>query len=380
MNNNDTSNKKVMELERDLEKFTVELSYSYEELSLIYEITNEMGTLLNPDVLSNQVLNKAVDLLKVKMGFLMLFEDENKLILKALRRFGSGELERFNKYNPLKGVAGMAISQGKPVIWCDVSDKEEAQLGMKSCLAVPILVRDEKIGVICLGDKKSGEAFYASDEKLIFTLALHVGAIFANSRLHQRIESLLFDTIKALVSAIEQKDPYTKGHSERVAAIAEAIASEMALTNEEKQQVKIAGILHDVGKIGISASILTKQGKLDDEEWEKIREHPIKSVSIIRNIEELKEILPCIYHHHERYGGGGYPDGISGEKIPLIARIIAVADTFDAMNSNRAYRSKLTIEDILREIKDKSGSQFDPKVVEYFFFAFDKGKVKVECV
>lgn len=369
---------KVIELEKDLEKLTLELSYSYEELSLIYEITNEMGTLLDPEELSNQVLDKAVELLKVRVGFLMLFEDENKLVLKSSKGFGSGELERFNKYNPVKGVAGMAIAQGKPVIWCNVSGKEEAQLGIKSCLAVPILVRNEKLGVICLGDKTSGEPFYSSNEKLIFTLALQVGAIFANSRLYHRISSLLLDTVKALVSAIEQKDPYTKGHSERVAEIAGAIAGEMALTNEEKQRVEIAGILHDVGKIGISASILTKPGKLEEEEFKKIKEHPTKSVCIIRNIEELKEILPLIYHHHERYGGGGYPDGISGEKIPLGARIIAVADTFDAMNSNRAYRSKVNLEDILREIKDKSGSQFDPKVVEYFFFAFDKGKVKVE--
>ena len=235
MNNNDTSNKKIMELESDLEKFTMELSSTYEELSLIYEITNEMGTLLDPEALSNQVLDKAIELLRVRKGFLMLFEAENRLILKASRGFGLGELERFNKYNPFKGMAGMAISQGKPVIWCDVSDKEEAQLGIKSCLAVPILARNEKIGVICLGDKTSGESFYSSDEKLIFTLAIQVGAIFANSRLHHRIESLLFDTVKALVSAIEQKDPYTKGHSERVAEIAEAIADEMAMTKSNGQ-------------------------------------------------------------------------------------------------------------------------------------------------
>ncbi|MFH1961945.1 MAG: HD domain-containing phosphohydrolase [bacterium] len=378
MNNNNISNEKIMKLESDLEKLTVELSYSYEELSLIYEITNEMGMLLDPEVLSNQVLNKAVELLKVRIGFLMLLEDGNKLVLKASKGFGSEESERFNKYNPFNGVAGMAISQGKPVIFCNVSDKEEAQLGIKSCLAVPILVRNEKIGVICLGDKISGESFYSSEEKLIFTLTIHVGAIFANFRLHHRIESLLFDTVKALVSAIEQKDPYTKGHSERVAGIAEAIADEMALTNEEKQRIKIAGILHDVGKIGIPASILLKQGKLDNEEIKKIREHPAKSVSIIENIEELKEILPGIYHHHERYKGGGYPDGISGKQIPLIARIIAVADAFDAMNSDRAYRSKLNLEDIFYEIKDKSGSQFDPKVVKYFFIALDKGKLKIE--
>ena len=140
--------------------------------------------------------------------------------------------------------------------------------------------------------------------------------------------------------------------------------------------MKISGILHDVGKIGISASILTKLGKLDDEEFKKIKEHPTKSVCIIRNIKELKEILPSIYHHHERYGGGGYPDGISGKEIPLIARIIAVADTFDAMNSNRAYRSKLSFEDILREIKNKTGKQFDPRVVDSFFQVLKKGEIK----
>ena len=173
MNSGQTPDKKIKELEEDLKKLTLELSNAYEEISLIYNITNDMGTLLDPESLSIRVLDKAIELLGARVGFLMLFEEGNKrLKIRASRGFGPEESERFDKYNPLKGVAAMAISKGRPIVWCDVSQQEEAFLGIKSCLAVPIRVKEEKIGLILLGDKESGESFYSYEEKLLFTPAI----------------------------------------------------------------------------------------------------------------------------------------------------------------------------------------------------------------
>lgn len=387
MTNEDILNKKIAVLEAEIDEFTVEISNAYEELHLIYSLTEELGvSIIEPNLLVAKILNKARELLKARCGFFMVFKEislvkgiplreEKQLILESHYGFSQKYLEKFDIYKPLRGLVGMALSAKEPIIKCDVIE-EEAILGIKQCLCVPIHIKDEDIGVLCLGDKESGQPFYSYDAKLLFALATQLGAIFVNMRLYHRIEKLLLDTVGALVEAIEQKDPYTRGHSEGVANLTRIIANEMNFLKDEIMLFHIAAILHDIGKIGISKEILTKPTKLDKKEWKIITQHPEKSIRIVESISELRKIIPIIYHHHERYAGGGYPEGIFGEAIPVGSRIIALADSFDAMNSNRSYRQRMNIEEILLEIKKNNGTQFDPKVVDAFFSAFNNGKVK----
>ncbi|MDO0822190.1 HD-GYP domain-containing protein [Desulfosporosinus nitroreducens] len=174
------------------------------------------------------------------------------------------------------------------------------------------------------------------------------------------------DTVEALVQALEAKDTYTSGHSARVGKLAVAVAEEIKMSEEKIEFLKYAAALHDVGKIGVSEVILNKEGELLEVEWEAIRSHPVIGQTIIKGIKFLFDIGQVVRHHHERFDGKGYPDGIQGEEIPLESRIIAVADTYDAITSDRSYRKGRTHDEAIAELKRVAGSQLDPKIVEVF--------------
>ena len=181
--------------------------------------------------------------------------------------------------------------------------------------------------------------------------------------LYTKMRKMYLETIRALAAAIDAKDPYTKGHSERVAETSVALAQELNLSGRDIENIEYTALLHDIGKIGIADSILGKKDSLTSQEFDKIKEHTIMGANIIEPIDFLKNSYWAIYHHHERYNGGGYPDGLKAKDIPLCARIIGVADAYDAMGSDRPYRKKLSKEKILKEFTEQSGKQFDPQIV-----------------
>ncbi|MBN2096878.1 MAG: HD-GYP domain-containing protein [Candidatus Omnitrophica bacterium] len=182
----------------------------------------------------------------------------------------------------------------------------------------------------------------------------------------EQLERAEIDTITTLILTEEAKDPYVRGHSKRVTKCAVEIAKELGLSEEEQKTIERAGILHDIGKIGISDNILGKPDKLNEEEWKVLKKHPRRAAEILEPLKFLAEEKEMICHHHERYDGQGYPDGLKDDEIPLGARIIAVADTFDAMNSERPYRKPLPEDVIIAELKNVSGSQLDPQIVITF--------------
>ena len=182
----------------------------------------------------------------------------------------------------------------------------------------------------------------------------------------QKIRASFFNAITALAYALEAKDVYTSGHSQRVTEISEAIAEHLGLPKETIEKIRLAGLVHDIGKIGVRESVLNKPGSLSDEEFKHIRLHSQTGERILKPIVDDKEILKAVRHHHERYDGWGYPDGLQGERIPLLARIIAVADTFDAMTSERSYRKALTKEEACAEVERCRGTQFDPEAADAF--------------
>lgn len=194
----------------------------------------------------------------------------------------------------------------------------------------------------------------------------------------QKYQQLFLGTLKVLTAAIEAKDPYTRGHSARVNEYAKAIGVELGLSDEQLELLQYAALLHDVGKIGIDEKILSKPGKLDKKEWSTVKDHPLMGANIIEPIELFSEILPFVVHHHETFNGEGYPKGLRGSEIPYGARIITVADAFDAMTSDRPYRKAYSVSAALEEIRDKAGTQFDPTVVEAFLSVIDKGRIKLK--
>jgi len=194
--------------------------------------------------------------------------------------------------------------------------------------------------------------------------------------LYTKMRKVYLDTIRALAAAIDAKDPYTKGHSERVAKMSVTLAQELNLSGREIENIEYTALLHDIGKIGIADSILGKKGSLTSQEFDKIKEHTAMGANIIEPVDFLKNSYWAIYHHHEKYNGKGYPDGLKSEDIPILARIIAVADAYDAMNSDRPYRKKLNKDKILKELKDQSGKQFDPEVVKALISVLDREREK----
>lgn len=194
-------------------------------------------------------------------------------------------------------------------------------------------------------------------------------------KLYLDMKENYMETIQALSAAIEQKDPYTQGHSQRVCDLAELIGREFKLSNYEIEQLRYAAILHDIGKIGIPESILNKPGALSKEEFEHIKKHTLMGVKILQKIDFLQEAMYIMESHHEYYDGSGYPNGLTREEIPFLSRIITLADAYDAMTTKRPYRDALSSQYAYNEIKDKSGSQFDPKVVRVFEKLYKDGKV-----
>jgi HD-GYP domain-containing protein (c-di-GMP phosphodiesterase class II) len=212
--------------------------------------------------------------------------------------------------------------------------------------------------------------FGSVEAQLLNSIAAMLASQARNVGLYREKESLLVAVVRALVSAVDAKDPYTCGHSERVALVARRLAHECGLDEQECERVYLTGLLHDVGKIGVSDAVLSKPGKLTPAEFDEIKRHTELGWSILCELEQLRYVLPGVLHHHETFHGQGYPDALSGESIPLVARILAVADSFDAMASDRPYRPGMEISKVTTILREGAGTQWDPWVIERFFAVF----------
>ena len=259
-----------------------------------------------------------------------------------------------------------------------------------SVVCIPSYYRDELLGVLCLGKKKNGRDFKRDELDFFVALASDVAMAVRNAQLFERLneelakrKQLFLSTIEAIGKAIEAKDRYTKGHTERVTTVSEAIGKELrndaslGLDDKFLENLRIAASLHDIGKIGVPEGILNKEGAFSPEERKVMELHPLIGASILEPIEDLKEAIQGIKYHHERYDGKGYPDGLNSSNLPLIAAIIAVSDSFDAMASDRPYRKALDKEIVIKEIEKLANQQFHPKVVSAFLKLFHEGKIKI---
>ena len=183
---------------------------------------------------------------------------------------------------------------------------------------------------------------------------------------NEELEQAYLDTIKIVRETVEAKDPYTRGHSDRVSAYAVLLGKKLEVPEKDLETLRVGGLFHDIGKIGVPDAVLTKQAKLDDNEFSQIKEHPTIGAHILGNAKVFQDIIPIVKYHHERYDGNGYPSKLKGDDIPYLARIVSVVDTFDAMTSNRSYRSALPLNVVIEEIERCKGTQFDPLIADAF--------------
>ena len=258
----------------------------------------------------------------------------------------------------------------------------------EAVICVPIYFREELMGVGFLGRKRNKKKFNRSETNFFIALASDVSMAIRNARLFKELEAelkkkyrLFIHTTVALAAAIDAKDHYTHGHTSRVTSLSLAVARKLGQKNKKVADPKfmeylhIASLLHDIGKIGIPEAILNKPAALTEEEKEKMDEHPLVGMAILQPINELDDAILGVKYHHERYDGSGYPEGLKGDQIPLIAAIISVADAFDAMITDRPYRRGFSREEAIEEIRKSSGKQFDPRIANTFVKLYKEGKV-----
>lgn len=230
----------------------------------------------------------------------------------------------------------------------------------------PVFSGDEFVGANVLLRPSDTPEFRASDMMLIESLSLFCGDMIRNHRLLAEMRGMAISMVRSLVSAVDQKDAYTSGHSVRVGYFATMLARGIDLPREELQLLQWSALLHDVGKIGIRDDVLKKEGRLTDEEFDHMKEHPVRSWQVVKGVPQLAGALDGVRHHHEKFDGTGYPDGLVGEGIPLQARIILVADIFDALTSNRSYRSAFSWEKALKILEEEEGRVNDPRLRRTF--------------
>jgi putative nucleotidyltransferase with HDIG domain len=235
--------------------------------------------------------------------------------------------------------------------------------------AYDFIIKPTDLDLVILSVKRAFEKKRLEEEVEIYHKNLEKLVEERTAKLQQAYHTLkkaYLDSVKVLVEAIDAKDPYTRGHSDRVRRMSLQIATFLGLSEERLETLEYGALLHDIGKIGIKDEILQKPGVLSSEEYQVIQEHPLIGVKIVEGIEFFKDKIPMIRHHHEHFNGRGYPDGLVGKAIPLEARIIAVPDAFDAMVSLRPHRRAMSLEDILLEMEKCKGKQFDPEIMEIF--------------
>jgi putative nucleotidyltransferase with HDIG domain len=237
---------------------------------------------------------------------------------------------------------------------------------MSSVLCVLLRTPRKRLGVLHLDRGPMDEPFTPDDMKLADALAAHVSAGIESAQLLSKQRELFYTTITVLAQAIEMKDEYTGNHTMRVREYSHLIAQQLQLSTKEIHLLQLGTPLHDIGKIGIDDAILRKPGKLTPQEFEIMKTHTVKGAKILEQVAELADIIPIVRSHHERWDGQGYPDGTPGEKTHLLARIVAVADAFDAMTSDRPYRKGMPVDAAFAEVEKWSGKQFDPTVAAAF--------------
>ena len=248
-------------------------------------------------------------------------------------------------------------------------------------LMVPMIVRQELTGFVLLGGKASGEEFSADDFETIRAMVRHIGVgihthrlieqvaqrALENRRLYEELRAIYRDTVRAFAAAIDIKDKYTQGHSERVGRYSEIIARELGWSEDEVEGIQIAGYLHDVGKLVVDRNIINAPYHIDAKSSNELNKHPVAGYEILSPINHPYADIPLMAkYHHERLDGRGYPDGLTDEQIPIGAKIVSLADAFDAMTTDRPYRRRRSFEDVIRDLRQNSGTQFDPKVVVAF--------------
>jgi putative nucleotidyltransferase with HDIG domain len=342
-----------------------------EQLLVLLRAGHHLGHMESEEELLHTILNDAVSTLDAQRGAIVLAEvPDGPLKLRAL---ATGQSAIASRAGFSQSVANRCFTRGESILCSSVEEDPElvgaksiAEGTMASVLCVLLRTPRKRLGVLHLDRGPMQKPFTNDDLHLADALAANVSAGIESAYLLRRQRELFQSTITILAQAVELRDQYTGGHTSRVTAYATLLAQELDVSPEELSLIKTGTPLHDIGKIGIDDAILRKPGKLTSAEFEIMKTHTTKGAKILEQVPELHSITPIVRSHHERWDGLGYPDGLKGENIPRLARIVAVADAFDAMTSDRPYRQGLPAEVAFAEVEKQKGKQFEPDCANAF--------------
>jgi HD-GYP domain-containing protein (c-di-GMP phosphodiesterase class II) len=357
--------------ENEIHGLTTELNNTFEDVYLYSRIASQFATIEFPSSRQTVLAKEIMETMRMDLAFIHLPDrrENNVVIVNEDKSHGIDEKEGFVN-QLLNTIPSTAPNLEENYILVNNSKETFKYQGLHAeafrFLAVEIKHRDNFYGWLGLVSFNLNEIFRRSELRLLISIAEQIALVISSTDLYQNLERFLFNMVRSLIYAIEAKDEYTRGHSERVSSYCRLMAERIGLDEKQKKTLQLASILHDVGKIGIPETILCKPDRLTDEEYFIIQEHPEKGFNILKPLEQLSDALPGILHHHEHYDGNGYPAGLKGEEIPQAARMIAVADTYDAITTDRAYRVAKKPAEALAILEAVKGTQLDPFLVGIF--------------
>ncbi len=350
----------------------------FSKLVSLHEVTKELTATLEVHELNFKFLDYSMNMVKADGGALLLIDQTGKLAISETSgkhfspEYWLGKIWVTLSRHVAQLHEPLLLTAASPPL---IEDLPSIPPEAGSLICFPLKTASRVIGVLNLVRTKEHDFFSNLDLEIINVLASQASIAIENVRLYSNIRDNYLKTIRAFALAVEAKDEYTHGHSENVMKYTVVLAKHLGLPDHEIELVKYAGLLHDIGKIGISENILNKPGKLTVQEFEEIKKHPELGARIISDVPFLKSLVPMVLHHHEFYNGCGYPLKIAGNAIPFGARILSVADAFEAMTSDRPYRKSLSQEVAINILIEEQGKQFDPQVVKAFLEIIHAGKV-----
>jgi len=343
-------------------------------------ILHEMGKIINSTLELNKIVSIILEMTRQAVNAdrarVFLFKPSTNEVDLDLA-YTTDEMMA-QKYSILDNYAmEWVLKKSEPLMIEDINELNYfkslpgSHAGLRSLMLVPFVRKGRTIGAMLLAKFSLNDKFINDDFRFVKTLANQVSVVIENAQLYADLQNHFTDTIRALITAIETKDSYTYGHSDRVSEYCLVVGKALGFDLVELRRLEYLALLHDVGKVGVDAQILKKSRKLNEKEWDAIKNHSNLGSMIIKPIKFLEdEGARTIRHHHEWYNGAGYPDGLKGDTIPIFSRIIAIADAFDAMTSDRPYRASFQVESALSELQSCAGQQFDPTLVDLFCKAY----------
>lgn len=354
--------------ERVVADFCDKLAQAYEETYALFRALRMLASSDEPEAMVHSLCRDIQRTLPFRWIAVQFGRDERIAPTLRARLIMAGSFP--SDVGDLEQLAAERLGAMRSDSWTKVLEPSRdalARLAQSDVVCEPVTHDNAVVGLLLAGGKGGADPEIASPEiQFLDATADFLGTFHENIARFDEQRAMMTSTLEALVAAIDAKDRYTCGHSERVALLAGMIARAMGMDDASAERVRLSGLVHDVGKIGVPEAILCKPGKPTDDEFAAIKRHPEIGHRILHGISGFEDLLPGVLHHHERWDGRGYPHRLGGEEIPLIARIIGLADAFDAMSSSRSYRNALPRERVLEEIRRGAGSQFDPKVVLAF--------------